>query len=280
MNLRKITTIFFLSTGSVAMAQSGLELAHKMISTVKSLKTLQCTFESSERVMGKMTSEKNNFKINFNPYKAYLKQDFPEKGLEVLFIKGENNNRAKINPNAFPWVTLNLNPEGELVLKDHHHPIFHAGFGYVAEVLEMLLKKYQSKTDQLIVNKGTIMYLGQEVIELDCNNPFYKIHTLTLAKPETPYALGTRLHINYFSILEGNPELKAFSDIPAGKTIKIPSDYASKMVIYLHKTKFYPIYIKISDPKGVFEEYKFSNVILNPAFKEIDFSAENTSYHF
>lgn len=261
-------------------AQNGIQLASSMIARIKSLKTLQCTFESQERVLGKTFNEKNHFKINISPFKTYFKQDFPEAGLEGLYINGENDNKTKINPNAFPWITLNLDPEGELMMKNHHHPIFHAGYSYVAQVLEMLIKKYQDKTDQLIVNKGTITYQGQEVIVLDCNNPFYKIQSIAIQKPETPYNIGKRLHINYYSILEENPGLKAFSEVPAGKTIKIPSDYASKMLIYLHKTQLYPVYIKISDPKGVFEEYKFTNVVLNPVFKPEDFQATNPKYNF
>lgn len=280
MKLRYIASLLLISLGTTVMAQSGVELANKMIAKVKSLKTLQCTFEAQERILGKMSSERNNFKINISPFKAYLKQDYPEKGLEGLFITGENDNKTKINPNAFPWVTLNLDPEGELVMKNHHHPIFHAGFSYVAEVLDMLIKKYQAKTDNLIVNKGTMVYQGQEVIVLDCNNPFYKIQTIKISKPETPYELGKRLYINYYSILEENPGLKPFNDIHAGQTIKVPTDYASKMIIYLHKTQHYPLYIKISDPKGVFEEYKFSNVIINPTFKPEDFSASNPKYKF
>lgn len=278
--IRNIILALLLLNTTVATSQSGVDLANRMISKVKSLKTLQCTFEAQERIMDKMISEKNNFKINIAPFKTYFKQEFPEKGLEGLYIAGVNSGKTKINPNAFPWVTLNLDPEGELMMKNHHHPIFHAGYGYVAEVLDMLIKKYQSKTDNLIVNKGTINYMGQEVIVLDCNNPFYKIQTIKITTPETPYALGKRLHINYFSILEENSGLKAFSEIPAGKTIKIPSDYASKMLIYLHKTQLYPVYIKISDPRGLFEEYKFTNVILNPVFKSEDFSAENPKYNF
>jgi outer membrane lipoprotein-sorting protein len=276
----RIIPFIFLFTCSLLKAQSGIDLANNMITKIKGLKTLQCTFESQERVLDKTVSEKNNFKINISPFKAYFKQDFPEKGLEGLFISGENSNKTKINPNAFPWMTLNLNPEGDLMMKNHHHPLYHAGYSYVVQVLDMLIKKYQSKTDKLIVNKGVMTYQGQEVYVLDCNNPFYKIQSLNITKAETPYDLGKRLHINYYSILEENPGLKPFSEIPAGKTIKIPSDYASKMTIYLHKTQLYPVYIKISDAKGLFEEYKFTNVILNPSFQASDFSADNPRYNF
>lgn len=280
MKIKLSAILLFIILFSQAKAQSGLELANKMITKVNSLKTLQCTFEAQERIMGKVFTQKNDFKINIAPFKTYFKQDYPEKGLEGLYITGENENKVKINPNAFPWVTLNLDPEGDLMMKNHHHPIFHAGFAYVAEVLEMLIGKYQSRTAQLIVNKGTLVYQGQDVIVLDCTNPFYKIQSLTINKSETPYSIGKRLHINYYSILEENTGLKPFSEIEAGKTIKIPTDYASKMVIYLHKTQLYPVYIKISDPKGMFEEYKFTNVILNPVYKADDFQASNKKYNF
>lgn len=274
-----IISVLILASASLS-AQTGIEVANKMITKVKSLKTLQFTFELQERYLGKMISERNNFKLNLSPFKAYFKQDYPEKGLEGLYISGENDNNAKINPNAFPWITLNLNPEGDLMMKNHHHPVFHAGYGYVVEILDMLIKKYQSKTDNLIVNKGIMKYNGEDVIVLDCNNPFYAVKDYTLTKAETPYNLGKRLYINYLVILENNPGLKAFSEIPAGQTIKLPTDYASKMLVYLNKTQLTPVYIKVSDPRGLFEEYKFLNVVLNPVFKANVFSADNPDYKF
>lgn len=263
-----------------ARAQSGLDLANKMIDRAKSLKTIQVTVDAKERILGTYYVEKNNFKININPFKAYFKQEFPQKGLEGLLVLGENGDKAKISLNSFPWLTLNLEPEAEMMMKNHHHAVFHAGFNYVAEVLDVLLKKYQGKSDQLIVSKGLGSYQGQEVWILECNNPFYKIQQITLQKPETIYNIGLRLHINYLSILEENLGSKAFEVLPAGKTLKIPSDYASKMLIYLHKTQYYPVYIKVSDPRGLFEEYKFTNVIINPVYKPDVFSPLNKDYNF
>lgn len=272
--------LFILGFNTLSYSQSGLELAYKMISTVKSLQTLQCTVDSKERVLGKIYPEVNNFKINITPFKAYFKQEKPQPGLEGLLVSGANSNKIKINPNAFPWVNLNLDPEGDLIMKNRHHPVYHAGYGYVADVLERLLNKYKDKSDQLIVSKGLFTYMGQDIWIIECNNPFYKIQTYTVTKPETVYNLSMRLYINFCSILEENPDLKLFSEIPAGKTIKIPSDFASKMTIYLHKTQFYPLYIKVMDPKGMFEEYKFTNVVLNPVFKADTFADTNPEYHF
>jgi hypothetical protein len=265
---------------TICKSQTGLELANKMIDRVKALKSIQCTIESKERILENYHFEKGVFKINISPFKAYMKQEIPNNGLEVLMIAGDNGNNAKVNPNAFPWVNLNLDPQADLMMKDHHHSIYHAGFNYVVEVLDILLRKYQSKADQIIVSKGISTYQGQEVYVLECNNPYYKTYSLSLTKPESPFNIGLRLHINYFSILELNPGLKAFSVIAAGKTIQIPTDYASKMLIYLHRTQLYPVYIKVMDPKGLFEEYKFTNLSLNPVFKTDTFSADNPAYHF
>jgi hypothetical protein len=280
MRKRNLVTLFLIFTAVSINAQSGVELANKMIAKVKTFKTLQFSFELQERYLGKMISERNNFKLNLSPFKAYFKQDFPVKGLEGLYKTGENDNKAKINPNAFPWITLNLDPQADLMMKNHHHPVFHAGYGYIAEVLDILIKKYQAKTDNLIAYKGTLKYNGEDVLVLDCNNPFYAVKKLTLTKAETPYDLGKRLYVNYLVILEENPDLKAFSEIPAGKTIRVPTDYASKMLIYLNKTQLYPVYVKISDSRGLFEEYKFINVIINPVFKADVFSVDNKEYNF
>jgi outer membrane lipoprotein-sorting protein len=68
--------------------------------------------------------------------------------------------------------------------------------------------------------------------------------------------------------------------IKPGTKITIPNDYAAKMEMYIHKDLYYPVYLKIYDHKGLFEEYTFTNVELNPLFKDIEFSAKNPGYGF
>jgi outer membrane lipoprotein-sorting protein len=105
--------------------------------------------------------------------------------------------------------------------------------------------------------------------------------TLYYTQPnETPISIAKKLKINYYTILENNPGNKASTEFKPGTRLLVPNDYASRMELYVHVSQLYPVYLKIYDPKGLFEEFTFSNVSLNPLFRSIDFSHKNPEYHF
>ena len=81
-------------------------------------------------------------------------------------------------------------------------------------------------------------------------------------------------------IYEINPQLRSFDDIEPGMKIKVPTDYAREIIVYIDKTRFVPIGLKVYDDKGLFEEYTYQNIVLNPVFSERDFSPSNPAYGF
>jgi outer membrane lipoprotein-sorting protein len=275
-----ILYLFFVLAVFSVKAQEPKSIMNQMFSTVKTMKTLQFSFDSKERVSGKTVHEVSDFKINAQPYKAYVYQQSPTKGLEVLYISGNNGGKAKVNPNAFPWTTLNLDPLGSLMLDKHHHSVLEGGFGYTTSLIEFLVKKYDKDIDKFIVNNGIVKIQGLDCYYFTLNNPNYRLIRYTVGVNETPFSIAKKLNLNYFSIIENNSGLKATEVIKQGTVITIPNDYASKMELYIHKTKLYPLYLKIYDQKGLYEEYTFSNVIINPALTENTFSADNSAYHF
>ena len=101
--------------------------------------------------------EKTSFvKCAKNPFRIYIKQDFPQNGLEVLYTKGTNGGKAIINPNGFPWVNVKLHPYGDIMRNKQHHTIFQAGFEYFTNILEDLKKKYPDEFDQMLTSNGNI----------------------------------------------------------------------------------------------------------------------------
>ncbi|HEY4787018.1 MAG TPA: DUF1571 domain-containing protein [Bacteroidales bacterium] len=264
-----------------AECQDALAITQQMFSTVKSFKSVEYTFESRERLLhGKIHVEKSLFKINMSPFKIYVYQHIPKPGLQCLYVEGKNNGKVKVNPNSFPWVNLNLDPEGELILQDRHHSIFDAGFTYTASLLEYLLNKYQDQKGSIIKYSGIVKIQGEDCYYLIFTNPNYKLITYVTQANETPLSIAKKFHLNFYSILENNPSLKGLSSIKTGTKLIIPNDYASKMELLVNKEKLYPIYLKIFDDKGVYEEYNFLQVIINPQFKDSDFSEKNPSYKF
>jgi outer membrane lipoprotein-sorting protein len=93
-------------------------------------------------------------------------------------------------------------------------------------------------------------------------------------------SIAKKFNLNYFTILENNTHIKGLGVIKAGTKLTIPNDYASKMEMYIQKDKYYPVYLKIYDHKGLFEEYTFTNIAINPSFKDIEFSPKNPDYGF
>jgi outer membrane lipoprotein-sorting protein len=261
-------------------SQDALSITKQMFSTVKSIKTLQYSFDSKERVGKKTIHEVSDFKMIMQPFKVYLYQQAPKKGIEVLFISGANNNKAKINPNAFPWVTLNLDPEGSLMLDNHHHSLFDGGFAYTTSLIEYLINKYEAQSSKLIVNNGVVKVAGSECYYFTFSNTNYKLVNYTTVEGETPLTIAKKLHLNYFTILDNNSHISGLGKIDAGTKLNVPNDYASKMELYIHKEKLYPVYLKIYDHKGLYEEYTFMNVIINPVFNGNVFSADNPNYNF
>jgi outer membrane lipoprotein-sorting protein len=74
--------------------------------------------------------------------------------------------------------------------------------------------------------------------------------------------------------------LKHFDDNVAGKTLKVPTSYAKRTVLYIDEQINFPIYQEMSDEKGVFEKYEYSNLNVNPVFKADEFSETFSEYKF
>jgi outer membrane lipoprotein-sorting protein len=80
--------------------------------------------------------------------------------------------------------------------------------------------------------------------------------------------------------MENNSGYKPCETFKTGTKLIVPNDYASRIEIYIHTTKKYPMLVQVYDTKGLFEEFKFSKVEINPTLKDIDFSATNPNYKF
>jgi hypothetical protein len=267
------------SGAQIVRAEDPVALTKKMISETGSIKTLKCTFETNERIGRIYVKERSLMKISSSPLKIYLYQYQPVKGLECLYVNGENSGRVKVNPNSFPWVTLNLDPNGNTMLDKRHHPVYQAGFGYTVSLINILLNKYQSNISSRVLYSGSAAVAGVQCHHISFKNPDYSMQKYTAGKGETLLSIARNKNINHYSILELNNISSPSKVIENGTVLTIPSDYAFSMDLYIHKEKFYPVKISIYDGKGLFEEYVFSDVIINPVFTD-DFSADNPAYNF
>ena len=259
-------------------AQSGYDLTKQMIVTTKQIQTMEFTLKTFERLEGKMIKQKMYVKWMREPFKIYVKQAYPNKGVELLYIRG--NEKVLVAPNSFPWFNLKLDPYGRLMRADQHHTIFGIGFDKTISILESLLKKYGTQAASMVKNYVTVEWNGIECYKIYFVNSNFKYIDYTIKKGETLLTIAKKFKISEHMILEKNEKVDNYYDVDQGQVIKIPNDYAKKMTIYIDKQNMIPVVIKIYDDLGLYEQYEYSKIEINPVFGSDEFSEDYEEYGF
>ncbi|HUW06585.1 MAG TPA: DUF1571 domain-containing protein [Williamwhitmania sp.] len=225
---------------------------------------------------GERNSKTGFFKLRKHPFDFYYRQDSPQKGLELLYVEGVNNNKVLIHRNSFPWISFSLDPLGNIMLRESRHPIFEAGYWYLVEVVKHITT----------VNKqASVTYEGEELcLEKQCfrflvDNPSYRLEHYRTKKGETLYSIAKSQHLFLYTLRMLNPNVDP-SCIPDLTMLTIPSDYARKMYVFIDKKELIPIKIEIYSDHGLLEEMEFTNVTQEVMLSPYDFSRDNTTYSF
>lgn len=260
-------------------ANKGITYLQKFIDTSATIKTLTYQMDYKERFDDEYKETSSLTKLRVDPLAVYIKQFKPKDGLEVLLVKGQNNNNAWINPAGFPWVTLSLNPYSNTMREDSHYTPYHAGFNHFASIVKHIIT---NKLDECDVQYGGLVDLdGQKshLIELKSKN--YALIDYVVKKGDDVKSIAAENFIVAYSIIENNSDIDDYEeDLDEGDVIKIPNAYAGNVRIWLDPNTFLPIKLEVLDPKGLFEVYEYKSVILNPVLTDADFSKENENYDF
>jgi outer membrane lipoprotein-sorting protein len=259
--------------------ESAYEVVKLMFAKTKRITGVTYTMNKLERVGDEITEQKSSVKLNRTPIKVYSKQHAPKAGIEVLYVNGAHSGMALVNPNGFPWVTLKLDPMGSTMRKKQHHTIKDSGYDLVVSILEHLTQKYQSSLPSMISNKGTVMWDGHACWSIEFNNNFFKRTQYAVKAKETVLSIAQRNRLSEYMLMEEN-DLDDYSDVPVGTVLNLPNDYASKMTLLIDKTRHIPLVMKVYDDKGLYEQYEYTNVVLDPAFHSEEFDSDFDDYNF
>lgn len=261
-------------------SHEGLRILKEMFSKSRSVRSLQLTMFMKERVGKKFVVKKSDFKVVYKPHKIYLRQEYPNKGLEVLYVEGEHENKAIVSPKCFPWTVLKLDPTGNMMRKGQHHSIFKSGFDFFINALENICTKYNSDIDNMLKYNGTVIYAGVECYKIDVDNNHFTYKSYKVKDGESLESISGKLNICDYMVLEKNPTISVNDNIKPGTQLLVPSDYAKKLTIYIDTDKMIPVGVAVFDEIGLFEEYTFVDVTLNPSFSFTDFDSNNPEYSF
>ena len=209
-----------------------------------------------------------------------MKQEYPQKGMEVLFVENANENKAWVNTNSIPWVTLSINPGSKTMRKGYHHSIFNSGYRHFSDIVRYLINKNYNKLNEVIYYNGIKTIKGYTCHQVVFSNPSFEYFDYVTKEGSTLSQLAERFYVNDYMLIEKNPGLVDFDGVKANKKLKIPSDYGKKVVINLDVKNNLPRSIHVYDEKGLYEEYYYLNVVVNPSFSNHEFDPTNEKYNF
>ena len=272
--------VMFLFTGNTLPRKkiSCLEIVAHMLDSIKHIKTQTYDLKATERVNGKFMHAESTLKINTTPKKIYFKSKL--KGVEVLWIQGQNKGDAIVHSPSFTLVNLNLDPYGSLMRKDQHHTIFELGLQQIGIIVANTIVKAPKDFEKHFAYAGTIVWNNTDCYQLLVNFPEYKYVEYTVQKGETVTDIARKMHTSDFKIRYKNGLSGYYTTLKEGKKIIVPIPYATKVLMYIDKKKYLPVSVKIYDEEGLFEAYDFYNITINKAFAPEEFSVNYKGYNF
>ncbi|MBL4716367.1 MAG: DUF1571 domain-containing protein [Bacteroidia bacterium] len=273
--------ILLSSLSSNLQRTSALDLTNQVFKITKGLTGLEYVMKKKERIDGKISESYSYTKLIKKPiWKVYFKQGLPnDDALEALLIDGENDNKAIINPNGFPWFNIWLNPYGSIMSNDQHHTLYDSGYDKIISILEHLMGKYKDEILDIMTVSYDEKYNDSPCFKIIFDNPHYKYFNYTVKKDETVVDIASNLKICGYIVLQMN-DLDGYNDVDEGQVLKIPNDYAKKLELLIEKERMIPIVLSVYDDKGLFEEYEYQDLVLNPKFEEDEFSTDYDEYGF
>ncbi len=283
--MKKIILILLLSNVTIAVqAQSPYEVLNKMLNAMENVKSSTFTLDMNERYGDTYKKSKCDIRILNQPHSIYMKQHYPNDGIELLWVAGKNSGKTLINPNGFPYFNVSLSPYNARMRRDNHHTMLIAGFGPPAAILRHSIEKILKNNPDDDPNNYLTLETEASRQGFDCyritlDQPNFIYENYTLTKDEYLRDIADRNKVSEHAIMEVN-NIKHYNKIKAGTSIRIPNFYAKKTIFYINKTTMLPIFQQVYDDKGLYEEYEYINVVINPNFYDKEFTEDCEAYGF
>lgn len=267
-----------LAAGGVHTITSGpittAQLVTRLTSAIQGLSSIRCNAEARERIGTKTAPDYTAMKIAYNPYRVYLKN---RKGVEVLYVAGQNDNEAMVYPAAFPYITLSLDPNGSLMRKGQHHTVLQAGFGMIADLLNGPDGKADNPYTRSFRYAGDSTAQGQPCYVLRSDYPQFRYVAYRVGKNETIGSVAARFGCGEYRIVERN-NLSIDSKLTEGQVLQVPNAYGRRVLVVVNAKTYLPASVTVYDERGLYEKYSFLDVVANQPIPAAEFSKDYKGY--
>jgi hypothetical protein len=249
----------------------------EMIDSIRNVKTVQTSIKALERINNAYLSASSEVKVNVSPRKLYFINR--EKKLEILYVTGSYGNKAVVKPHVFPYLTINLDPRGNIMRKNQHYTVNELGFDFIGRTIALVLSKEKDLAKSLT-------YLGKhEHNGYSCHMVVYETKTFpyfeyTVQHKETVTSIAYKQNVNDYMLRSKNNLFNDFGYLKEGSKLQVPYMYCKKAVLYLDEKTMLPVSVSIYDDVGLFESYDYTNIKVNNPIDEKEFTKGYKDYGF
>ena len=252
-------------------------ILHQVFDSIKTIKTIRYKVTALERVEKKYLSASSEIKLQTHPRKVYFHNRI--KKLEILYNAETLGDKALVKPHVFPYLTLSLDPTGNIMRKNQHYTIHELGFDFLAKSIAFTISKDKDGMANFTY-KGRYNKTNSSGLLLEYENKSYTYVDYVVQDKETVSILAYKLGVNDYLLRYKNDLLNDFSYIRKGTVLKVPTLYCKKAVLYIDEKLMLPVSISLYDDAGLFESYDFTVLELNKPIAPEEFTRNYRDYHF
>ncbi len=274
--LSALLALSFINRTHTAEVKPAKILTH-MFDTIKSIKTLRVHISATERVNTGFLTAQSEIKLQSSPRRLYFINR--QKKLEILYNPSETSTKALVKPHVFPYVTMSLDPTGNLMRKNQHYTINELGYEFIGTSMSLTLSKDKDGINNMKYI-GMVQKNGYTCYLLQYENKNYDYTEYTVQAKETASSIAIKLCVNDYLLRDKNNLLNDFGYLKKGKKLLVPTLYCKKAILYIDQKMYLPVSISLYDDKGLFENYDFYNIEINKHIKPEEFSRSYKDYAF
>ena len=249
----------------------------RMYDSIRNIKTVRQDVVAIERLENEVSISRSKIKLQTLPVKIYFIN--PSKKLEVLFNPEFFQNKALVKPHVFPYLTMQLDPRGNIMRKNQHYSIMELGYSFIGKSIALTINKDKDGLSNFSY-KGKTVKNGFNCHLIEYENKKYTYVDYKVGERETASSIALKLCVNDYLLRYNNDLLNDFGYLKKGSIIKVPTLYCQKAVLFIDDHLALPISLSLFDDKGLFESYDYSNVQINVPIPAAEFSRDYSAYNF
>ena len=277
-----VSCVLTINTGNAQETSSkeAIHLLQSMFDSVYAIQYAKFEMFSKERIEGEFVESHAVGVMQYEPRKVFIR-GLDEEGVllnEVLYINGKNNGNALISPNGFPYINLNLNPEGSAMRKNRHFTILEAGGRYLVDMLKLGMTQYAQMGN--MQHRFFMEDESSSTWKVTISNTDYAFKKYTVREGENSRTIAKRLGVPEYKMVELNEDIDDYDDIRPEQTLTVPNLYAKKVELILRKNDLIPIQVRIYDDQGLYSEYVYTVFDTHPTVNDQTFNSDNPAYTF